>query len=154
MLQKYKVFLFWGSFFLNRFGVFFCVLVRWFTDFDRNLKTIIHCLALYAPGIFWISQSYAILFCFKCYVLCYFFWFPLANTGQKKPPKQTPPLFMFSHMGEIWCPNFCDFMKISRFENLLFVCFNFFISLRITSKGVENESFQEFLNYFTEIEGL
>ena len=51
---------------------------------------------------------------------------------------------MFSHMGQIWCQFFCDFMKISRFENVLFVCLNFCVSLRITCKGVENESFQEF----------
>ena len=74
----------------------------------------------------------------------FFFEFYLANPAQKKPCKLPAPLFMFSHMGQIWCQFFCDFMKISRFENVLFVCLNFCVSLRITCKGVENESFQEF----------
>ena len=83
----------------------------------------------------WIDAS-------PCYVD--FFEFYLANPAQKKPCKLPAPLFMFSHMGQIWCQFFCDFMKISRFENVLFVCLNFCVSLRITCKGVENESFQEF----------
>ena len=67
-----------------------------------------------------------------------FLKFSLANPDQKKTCKQGPPLFMFSHMGEIWCQNYCDFMKISRFENVIFVCLSFCPSLRIICKGVEN----------------
>ena len=74
-----------------------------------------------------------------------FFEFYLANPAQKKPCKLPAPLFMFSHMAEIWCQNYCDFMKISRFENVIFVCLSFCRSLRIIYKGVENKSFQECL---------